>query len=55
MSRPVYVDMDDNIIHSYILAQNSFLKFEELGLNKRMYSPYEVVIYVVTNLVRDLT
>ena len=47
--------MDEDNIYSYILAYNSFLKFEELGPNKRTYSPYEIAVYITSDLERDLT
>ena len=45
--------MDEDNIYLYILAHNSFLKFEELGPNKRTYLPYEVAVYITTDLERD--
>ena len=50
---PHYADMEDDNIYSYILAYNSFLKFEELGPHKRTYSPYEIAVYISSDLEKD--
>ena len=42
--------MEENNIYSYVNAYNTFLKFEQLGTESQSYTPYEVTIYITSDL-----
>ena len=53
IQRPVYNDMDNDNIYSYITAYNAFLGFEALGNHSRTYTPFKIAVYIADDLERD--
>ena len=45
--------MEDDNIYSHVNGYINFLKSEKLGSNKRLYSFYEVAVYIETDLESD--
>ena len=50
---PVYTGMEDDNIYSYVNQYNTFLRFEKLCTNPRLYNPYEIAVNITTDLDSD--
>ena len=46
IQKPVYTNLSNDSIYDYITAYKAFVKFGNLGTNKRTYSQYEHDIYI---------
>lgn len=54
IQKPIYSNIDNDNIYSYINSYNAFLEFEKLGSNSRTYTPYEITVYVADDLENDI-
>ena len=53
ITRPVYTEMEEDNLYTYINPYNTFIKFEELGPKNRTYSPYEIEVSITNDLDKD--
>ena len=53
IQRPIYENMEEDNIYTYLNMYNVFLMFEQLGTTSRTYTEYEQAVYITTDLDRD--
>ena len=53
IQRPIYDNMEEDNIYTYLNMYNAFLMFEQLGTTSRTYTAYEQAVYITTDLDRD--
>ena len=53
ISRPEYVNMEDNNIYSWVNVDKTFFTFEQLGTTSWSYNQYEITVYITSDSKSD--